>query len=298
MTSLIALIKRNIKIFFKDRGLFVSALIAPLIVLGLYILFLGNTFQSSFENSIPEGIEVSKKLINGFVAGWEVSSIIATSCVTVAFMSNLICVQDKVTGAVADLTITPLKRSTLALSYFISTALTTMAFCLLALGIGFIYIAASGWYLSVGDVFLLILDVIIMSLFGTAFSSIFSAFLKSNGGMSAVGIIISSVYGFLCGAYIPISEFAVGIKNFITLMPWTYGTSLVRIHAMNGIYSGMIEEGLPAETVSGMKQGFDYDLTFFGNSVPVGVMYGVILGSTALFIGIFVLISILKKKDK
>lgn len=298
MTSLIALIKRNIKIFFKDRGLFVSALIAPLIVLGLYILFLGNTFQSSFENSIPEGIEVSKKLINGFVAGWEVSSIIATSCVTVAFMSNLICVQDKVTGAVADLTITPLKRSTLALSYFISTALTTMAFCLLALGIGFIYIAASGWYLSVGDVFLLILDVIIMSLFGTAFSSIFSAFLKSNGGMSAVGIIISSVYGFLCGAYIPISEFAVGIKNFITLMPWTYGTSLVRIHAMNGIYSGMIEEGLPAEMVSGMKQGFDYDLTFFGNSVPVGVMYGVILGSTALFIGIFVLISILKKKDK
>lgn len=298
MTSLIALIKRNVKIFFKDRGLFVSALIAPLIVLGLYVLFLGNTFQSSFENSIPEGIEVSKKLINGFVAGWEVSSIIATSCVTVAFMSNLICVQDKVTGAVADLTITPLKRSTLALSYFISTALTTMAFCLLALGFGFIYIAASGWYLSVGDVFLLILDVIIMSLFGTAFSSIFSAFLKSNGGMSAVGIIVSSVYGFLCGAYIPISEFAVGIKNFITLMPWTYGTSLVRIHAMKGIYSGMIEEGLPAEMVNGMKQGFDFDLTFFGNSVPIGAMYGVILGSTALFIGIFVLISVLKKKDK
>lgn len=298
MISLIALIKRNVRIFFKDRGLFVSALIAPLIVLGLYVLFLGNTFQSSFENSIPEGFEVSKKLINGFVAGWEVSSIIATSCVTVAFMSNLICVQDKVTGAVADLTITPLKRSTLALSYFISTALTTMAFCLLALGIGFIYIAASGWYLSVGDVFLLILDVIIMSLFGTAFSSIFSAFLKSNGGMSAVGVIVSSVYGFLCGAYMPISEFADGIQNFITLMPWTYGTSLVRIHAMNGIYSGMIEEGLPAELVSGMKQGFDYDLTFFGNSVPVGVMYGVILGSIALFIGIFVLISILKKKDK
>lgn len=298
MTSLIALIKRNVKIFFKDRGLFVSALIAPLIVLGLYVLFLGNTFQSSFENSIPEGIEVSKKLINGFVAGWEVSSIIATSCVTVAFMSNLICVQDKVTGAVADLTITPLKRSTLALSYFISTALTTMAFCLLALGFGFIYIAASGWYLSVGDVFLLILDVIIMSLFGTAFSSIFSAFLKSNGGMSAVGIIVSSVYGFLCGAYIPISEFAVGIKNFITLMPWTYGTSLVRIHAMKGIYSGMIEEGLPAEMVNGMKQGFDFDLTFFGNSVPIGAMYGVILGSTALFIGIFVLISVIKKKDK
>ena len=65
MKSLNALILRNIKLFFKDRGLFFSALITPLILLVLYATFLGNTYRSSFLSALPEGFTVSDDLING-----------------------------------------------------------------------------------------------------------------------------------------------------------------------------------------------------------------------------------------
>ena len=35
------LIKRNMKLFFKDKGMLISSLITPIILLVLYITFLG-----------------------------------------------------------------------------------------------------------------------------------------------------------------------------------------------------------------------------------------------------------------
>lgn len=123
MKTLISLVKRNSMLFFKDKGTFFSAMIAPLIILVLFITFLANVYRDSFTSSIPEGIEVSKTIIEGFVGGWLVSSLLATSCVSVAFIANTIMDQDKANGVIFDLTISPVKKSTLALSYYISTEL-------------------------------------------------------------------------------------------------------------------------------------------------------------------------------
>ena len=48
MNSLSFLIKRNIKLFFKDKGVFFTSLITPLILLVLYVTFLGNVYKDSF----------------------------------------------------------------------------------------------------------------------------------------------------------------------------------------------------------------------------------------------------------
>ena len=40
MTGLFALVKRNTKLYFKDKGMFFSSLITPLILLVLYATFL------------------------------------------------------------------------------------------------------------------------------------------------------------------------------------------------------------------------------------------------------------------
>lgn len=126
MKTLHALIERNIKLFFKDKGLFFSALITPLILLVLYATFLGNTYRSSFLSALPEGFTVSDDLINGLVGGQLISSLLAVCCVTVAFCSNMLMVQDKVSGARRDLTVTPVRRSVLALGYYIATAVSTL----------------------------------------------------------------------------------------------------------------------------------------------------------------------------
>lgn len=101
-------------------------------------------------------------------------------------------VQDKVSGARVDLTVTPVKKSTLAVSYYISTLISTLAICVAASVICFIYLSNIGWYLSFKETVLFLLDVILLVMFGTALSSIINFFLNSQGQISAVGTIVST----------------------------------------------------------------------------------------------------------
>lgn len=304
MKSLFALIKRNTKLFFLDKGMLLSSLITPMILLVLYATFLKDIFYDSFAQSLPEGFEVSKSLIEGMVGGELVSSILAVSCVTVAFCSNLIMVQDKVNGARKDLLITPVKKSVLSLSYYVATLINTLIVCFTAAAACFIYLAIVGWYLSFTDVLLILSDTILLSMFGTALSSIVNSFLTTQGQMSAVGTIVSAGYGFICGAYMPIHSFGDGLQKVLSFLPGTYGTSLMRNHALNGTFNELADiitkSGVSTADVdaimNGIKEGIDCKLSFFGTEVSVPAMAVIVLCSTAVLIGIFVLINVLKKK--
>lgn len=207
-------------------------------------------------------------------------------------------VQDKVSGARADLTITPVKRSTLALSYYCSTVLVTLIVCLVATGVCFIYLANVGWYLSAADVLSILLDVLLLVLFGTALSSIINFFLSSQGQISAVGTIISAGYGFICGAYMPISSFGEGLQKVLSFLPGTYGTALIRNHALNGVFSEMGTLGFPTEVVEGIRDSIDCNLYFYGDLVSTGAMYAILAGSVAALIGVYVLLNLVRRNGK
>ena len=300
MKTMCALIRRNMKLFFKDKGMFFTSLITPLILLVLYTTFLGNVFEDSVRQAMGEaGGMISDGLINGFVGGQLVSSLLAVSCVTVAFCANMLMVQDKFGGARRDLTITPVKASVLSLSYYVATALVTLVISLVALGACFIYIANVGCYLSTSDVLFLILDVFLLSMFGTAFSSVVNFFLSTQGQVSAVGSIVSAGYGFICGAYMPISSFGEGLQTVVSFLPGTYGTSLFRNHAMQGVFAAMEQDGLPQQVIDDLRDMTDCNVELLGKTVTVPQMYAILGGVTAALVVVYILQNkFLKKKMK
>ncbi len=292
MTGLGALVKRNSKLYFKDKGMFFTSLITPVILLVLYSTFLSNVYEDSFRSALTAaGASVSDKVLWGCVGGQLVSSLLAVSCVTVAFCSNLLMVQDKVSGARHDLTIAPLKPAVLALSYYLSTLLTTLIICLAATGVCLGYLAAVGWYLTVGDVAALLLDVVLLVLFGTALSSCIIFPLSTSGQASAVGTIVSAGYGFICGAYMPISNFSDGLQKVISFLPGTYGTSLLRNHAMRGVFEEMLDLGFPKEVVESIRDSVDCNLYFFDNKVETSTMYLIMVGVVVLLVGLYVVLN-------
>lgn len=298
MNTLLVLIKRNIKLFFKDKGMFLTSLITPLILLVLYISFLGNVYEQTFVSNIPNSSMLPEKLINGLVGGQLISSILAVSCITVAFCSNFLMVQDKAQGNIKDLTISPVKPSTLAFSYYVATFVSTMIICLTATAACLLYVLAIGWYFTIVDILLLLLDVFLLVMFGTALSSIINYFLSSQGQISAVGTIVSSGYGFICGAYMPISSFGSGLQKVISFLPGTYGTSLVRNHAMGGAIKELENQGVPKESIEALRDAMDCNLYFFGNKVDTSVMFIILSLSTILLIGAYILINKFCKKNK
>ena len=259
--------------YFKDKGMFLTSLITPLILLVLYSTFLKNIFDQTFADAFANaGMQVSDQLINGCSGGQMVSSLLSVSCVTVVFCCNLLMVQDRANGTDRDLKISPVSSGTIALSYFLAAFISSWLICLCAELFCLIYLYYTGWYMSIMDIVLVTADVTLLVLFGTALSSLCSAPLKTQGQASALGTIISAGYGFICGAYMPISQFSQGIRDAVTLLPGTYGTSLIRNRIMHGVFLEMENMHVPEAMINGLKDSIDVNLYFNGTAVSTSSM--------------------------
>jgi len=289
------LTSRNIKLYFSDKGMFFTSLITPAILLILFVTFLGNIYKDSFLEMIPDGITISEKLINSLVSGQLTSSLLAVSCITVAFCSNFLMVQDKVNGVYKDLKLTSVSSKTLSLSYFCASFISTLIVNLFALILCLIYISFNGWFMTLSDILVIIIDVILLTLFGCVLSSVINCMLKTQGQITAVGTIVSSMYGFICGAYMPMSSFSNSLRNILLFLPSTYGTALIKNSMMNGVFKEL-ESNLPIEAIDSIKTGIDCKLDFFESNVSVSAMYIVLICSIIALLILYILQSKIKSK--
>ena len=293
MSTFFTLINRNRKLFFRDKGMLFSSLITPIILIVLYATFLAKVYKDSFVSNIPEVLDISEKLINGTVAGQLAAALLAVSCVTVTFCVNLTMVQDRANGVRKDFDVSPVRKPMIYLGYFFSTVLNALMVNFLALALCLGYIAMMGWYLTAVDVILLIADIIILVLFGTVLSSIVCYPLKTQGQMSAVGTIVSAGYGFVCGAYMPISNFGDGLQKAMSFLPGTYGTALIKNHMLRGVFEEMEAQGFPAEIVKGIR---DSNPVFGETVVEPNMMVLIMLVTIVVLGGIYLLITSIPEK--
>lgn len=299
MKTVFELSRRNLKIFFKDKGMFFTSLITPIILLVLYATFLANVYKDSFISVLPEGFTLDGKIIDATVGGQLIASLLAVSCVTVAFCSNMLMINDRANGTVKDLLVTPLRRPQLAFSYYLASALSTLIVTFTAGAVCLGYLSAKKcWYLSKGDVLCLALDILLLTLFGTALSSCIHYFLSTNGQASAVGTVVSAGYGFICGAYMPISSFSKGLQRVLSFLPGTYGTSLLKNHMLRGVFEEMKNAGIPGQAVEGMQKGIDCKLKFFDTDVSLTAMYIILAAAVIVLTGIFVALNLINRKRK
>ena len=116
--------------------------------------------------------------------------------------------------------------------------------------------------------------------------------------MSAVGTIVSAGYGFICGAYMPISQFPIGLQRVISFLPGTYGTSLIKTHTMNGVFNELESIGFPKEGITQLKDSIDCNVYFFGKNVSIEIMYSIVLDSVLLLILMYIFINKIKDNKK
>lgn len=285
---------RNIKLYFKDKMTFLVSLITPLILLVLFITFLKSTYEDSIL-SIIQGFDLDQSLIDAFTGGWLFSSVLATSCITVAFCSGMMVI-DKINRANIDFMVSPVKKSTLQLSYVLANLFSTFIITFVLLIVGLIYLACVGFYITFVDILLIVFGIIITSLFGTILANIIWTFTHSQGVVSGVCTFVSALYGFICGAYMPINAMGQGMQYFVSLLPGTYATVLFRQGFLNSVLNRM-RETLPQGMINGIASGFDVKMSFFGHDVSTLALILVISISTIVLLGVFLFINKFKKKN-
>lgn len=85
----------------------------------------------------------------------------------------------------------------------------------------------------------------------------------------------------------PISSFGSGLKKFLSFLPGTYGTSLLRNHALRGSFEQMTKDGFPESIITEIKKSVDCSIEFYGKTVQTGTMYLILIFSIILLIGIY-----------
>ena len=87
-------------------------------------------------------------------------------------------------------------------------------------------------------------------------------------------------------------------RKVLTFLPGTYGTSLLRNHAMRGVFEEMRGQGFPDEVVEAIRDSVDCNLYFFGDKVGLAAMYAVLAGAILIAVGLYIWMNVLKGRKK
>ncbi len=298
--ALWSLIKRNIKIYMKDWMTVFFSIMAPIIVLLLYILFLGKIQAESIANmeDIKQFIgngegQISMKEIYAIINNWMISGVMATSCITVAINVNIIMIRDKQSGAINDVLASPVKKWVIYLGYIIATFIISFVICMVVLIFSLIYLACSGgFFMSWGD-FFEVLAVTLISVLSSSFFFVFvCGFFKSVSTLVAVNGVITTCIGFLIGAYLPFNMMPKAMQYIACFIPGAYSAGLFRDAFLRGCIN-MVQSKLPPDSNVINKlltENFTIDFDFFGIKISAGYMFLVIccfVVLTALLLLIF-----------
>lgn len=302
LLSLGVLIKRNVKLFLKDKMTVFFSMLAPVIVLLIYILFLGNLQVDSMQQMLAsEGIGsdvITNKDLHAIINNWMIAGVMGVSCVTVALNANAIMVRDKANGNMNDALSSPVKRWVVYVSYIASAFIITLTIALVVLVIALCYLAGSGGFmLSFVDV-LSILGITILSTISSAcFAALICSFMTPSALAAATGVFGACI-GFLMGAYLPFSMLPKVVGWIGCFVPGTYSVGLFKQVFLNGLFDDLTSKLAAVGKEDFIVKLFDQysvNLEIFGHEISAGWMIFALLISIVLF-GSLILILYSNKK--
>lgn len=285
---------RNVKMYFKDKGTVFFSLLAPLIILGLYIIFLKNQYIDGIMESISGfGALIQEKDIDSIANTWLLAGILSTCTITVALNSLSVMVSDKEKRVDYDFNSSPCYGVPVILSYFAGAFISTLLVSLIILTIGLALLAILGTvYLTFINILTLLLITVIACASSTMIMMVIASFFKKSSALGAFGGLVSAAIGFVVGAYIPLGQFSNTAQSVMGLIPGSQIATLYRDVMM----SGSIEHVASAlgnganDFVENMNKVFSISLNMFGFNTTKLFSYLYAIGAMVVAFGINILI--------
>lgn len=215
------LIKRNLKLFFRDKTAVFFSLLAILIIIVLYAVFLGSVWLPDSMTTL----ENTSLLMND----WLMSGILAVASVTTTLGAFGIMVDDKNKKINKDFYSSPIKKSNIALGYIGNAFIIGVIMSLITMLVAEIYIVINnGTLLSLLDFFKVFLLILLVAIANTSMMCFIVSFFKSNSAFTTASTIIGTLIGFLTGIYLPIGSLPESVQLVIKIFPVSHAASLFR----------------------------------------------------------------------
>ena len=267
MNPSVALAKRNVLCYIRDRQSVLFSLMGVLIVVLLYLLFLRNMLIESYPD-LPG--------MDNLVDVWVMSGILGIVPVTTCAGALQTMVEDRTGGRDRDLLVTPMGARSIALGYVLSTFVVGLLMGAMTLAICLVYLVVTGCPLSIEGVLVTVVLLVPSALSASIVMFAIVSFIKSTGAFSGLFTVVSVMVGFLAGIYMPMGTMPTAMQVVGTLVPASHMAALFR----DNLAQDALEQtfmGASPDVVSQFRydMGFDLhlgDFAFDGSTMILYVM--------------------------
>lgn len=227
------LVKRNMRIYLRDKGAVFFSLLSMLIVIALMLFFLGDMYIEdiiSVLSELPNRDAASDKTnVTVLILQWIAAGIVGINAVTVTLAVYSAMIKDRSEGRLSSIYTAPVSRLAIASGYVIAAWICSVIICVLTLLISEIYcIIKGGEPYTLAAHFKLLGMIAVNSFAYAAIMYLVAIIVKTEGAWSGIGTVIGTLVGFIGGIYIPIGSYSDGIAAVIKCFPVIYGTKMFR----------------------------------------------------------------------
>ncbi|MBQ8569075.1 MAG: ABC transporter permease [Oscillospiraceae bacterium] len=295
MEQYTALVKRNMRIYLRDRGAVFFSLLSMLIVLGLMLFFLGDMNVDSLKDFLSElpgrNAEADEANALMFVTLWTCAGIVSINAVTVTlavFSSSMI--KDRETGKSGSIYTAPVSRATVSAAYVTSAWICSLVICILTLVISEIYCIIQGGEAFSAAAHLKLIGMIAVNSF--TYSSLMylgAVLVKTQSAWSGIGTVVGTLVGFLGGIYLPIGTLSEGIQTALKCSPVIYGAKMFRSIMTENIITEIFAD-IPKEYKTEYLEAMGVELEFMDMQMTDTACIGILIcfGIVFLIAGIIV----------
>ena len=213
---MLALLKRNFTLYFRNRSGVFFSLLGALISFLLYIIFLQKNLTDAW-SQLPD----KTSLLNN----WLMGGTLAVTGITTSFTALTQMVQDREHQVDQDLFLTDLGNWGLQASYLISSIVISFVMQL------FMFVVMSLYFQESPD-WSHLAEVALIMLLSSVLSSLVNALLihrfQSVDSLGKLATIVGTASGFLVGTYVPLGVLPNFAQFLMKCTPATYIASLYR----------------------------------------------------------------------
>ncbi|MCL2280126.1 MAG: ABC transporter permease [Oscillospiraceae bacterium] len=268
------MMKRNIKLYFRDKTNMFFSMLSVLIMVAVFALFLGAGDWGG------EGIRDS----------WLMAGVMAMATLTTSLGAFSRMIEDKEDKVAKGFFASPIKRSHITISYIVSPFVVSVIMTTIT-GIAFgAYILATGGELPDATGILQVLGLILLSsITATPLVCFIVSFLKTVSAFGTISTIIGTLAGFLMGIYMPIGNAPSAVQIIMMLFPPSHAATLFRQVLMERPME-LALYGAPAEIAQEINEnlGVVFTVGTFEITPVMSIIY--MIASAMLFFGLSAMI--------
>lgn len=213
---MLALLKRNFILYFRNRSGVFFSLLGALISFLLYIIFLQKNLTDAW-SQLPDNTNLLNK--------WLMGGTLAVTGITTSFTALTQMVQDRENQVDQDLFLTDLGSWGLQVSYLISSIIISFVMQVFMFAVMSLYFKESPVISHLSEITLIML---LSSLLSSLINILLIYRFQSVDSLGKLATIVGTASGFLVGTYVPIGVLPDFAQIIMKCTPATYIASLYR----------------------------------------------------------------------